>query len=104
MTGPEILLACSLALLAIGIYGLSTKRNMIKLIIALEILVNAACLSFASLSAMASPGSSDPMVAVLIIIVLAIGGCVAAFGLALALAIYKRLGTVDAWELRRLRG
>ncbi|HDJ26082.1 MAG TPA: cation:proton antiporter, partial [Candidatus Bathyarchaeota archaeon] len=47
---------------------------------------------------------SDPLVCVLIIIVLAIGGCIAAFGLALALAIYKRLGTLDAWELRRLRG
>ncbi len=104
MTGPEVLFACSIALLAIGIYGLASKRNLIRLIIALEVLVNAACLSFASFSAMAGPGKADPLIGVLIIIVLAIGGCIAAFGLALALAVYKRLGTVDAWKLRRLRG
>jgi len=102
MTGPEALLACSLALLALGLYGLAAKRNLIRIIIALEVLVNAACLAFASLSTMAHPGSSDPLVGVVIIIVLAVGGCIAAFGLALVLAIYKRLGTVDAWRLREL--
>jgi len=100
----ELLLACSLALFSIGLYGLAAKRNLIRLIIALEILVNAACLSFASFSAALGPGSSDPLVGVFIMVILAIGGCIAAFGLALALAIYKRFGTVDAWELRRLRG
>ena len=100
----EMLLATSLALLALGLYGLIVKRNLVRLIIALEILVNAACLSFASSSAALGPGSSDPLVGVFIMVILAIGGCIAAFGLALALAIYKRFGTVDAWELRRLRG
>jgi len=104
MTGPELLLGCSMALLALGLYGLAVKRNLIRLIIALEILVNSACLGFTAFSAMSGTGAADPMVGVLIIIVLAIGGCIAAFGLALALAIYKRFGTVDAWELRRLRG
>ena len=38
MTGPELLLGCSMALLALGLYGLAVKRNLIRLIIALEIL------------------------------------------------------------------
>ena len=97
-------MGCSMALLALGLYGLAVKRNLIRLIIALEILVNSACLSFTAFSIMSGTGTTDPMVGVLIMIILAIGGCIAAFGLALALAIYKRFGTVDAWELRRLRG
>ncbi len=101
---PVALLACSLALLAIGLYGVLARRNLLRLIIGLEILVNAACLCFAALSAMARPGQADPLVGVVIIVVLAIGGCIAAFGLALALAIYRRLGTLDAWALRKLRG
>ncbi len=100
----EVLFATGLALLALGLYGLAAKRNLLRLVIALEMLVNAACLCFTAMSVMAGHGLSDPLVCVLIIIVLAIGGCIAAFGLALALAIYKRLGTLDAWELRRLRG
>jgi len=104
MTDPEVLLACSIALLAIGLYGVLTKRNLLRLIIGLEILVNAACLCFAALSAMSQPGRADPLAGVIIMIVLAIGGCIAAFGLVLALAIYKRLGTLDAWALRKLRG
>ena len=98
------MLVCSLVLLAVGLYGLTAKRNLIRLMISLEIMVNAACLSFAAFSAMSGLGRSDPMVGVLIIIVLAIGGCIAAFGLVLALTIYKRLGTLDARSLRKLRG
>jgi len=104
MSGPEVILICSFCLLCIGLYGLVAKRNLIRLVIALEVLVNASCLAFAALASMSGPGRSDPVVGVLIIIVLAIGSCIAAFGLALALAIYKRLGTVDAWRLRELKG
>ncbi|HDI00875.1 MAG TPA: NADH-quinone oxidoreductase subunit K [Candidatus Bathyarchaeota archaeon] len=104
LSGPEAVLICSLGLLVLGLYGLASKRNLIRLVISLEVLVNATCLAFAALSAMSNPGHSDPVVGVLIIIVLAVGGCIAAFGLALALAIYKRTGTVDAWALRKLRG
>ena len=103
MNISALLLATALILMAFGLYGLASKRNLIRIIIALEVLVNAACLAFAAFSA-AHPGLTDPLAGVFIIIILAIGSCIAAFGLALALAIYKRLGTVDAWELRRLRG
>ncbi|NHK29889.1 MAG: hypothetical protein FK730_00965, partial [Asgard group archaeon] len=41
-----IILGFSVALLAIGIYGLTTKQNLIKFLIAIELLLDAAHLNF----------------------------------------------------------
>ena len=41
-----LILGFSVALLVIGIYGLTSKQNMIKFLIAIELLLDAAHLNF----------------------------------------------------------
>ncbi len=97
-------LALSFALYVIGIYCLVTKRNMIRLILGLEILINAANLNFAVFSAFAFPGFVDPLAHSWLIVSIAIAGSVTAVALTLVVYAYKHYGTLDVRELRRLKG
>ncbi len=103
MTSLNYYLACSLALYLIGIYCLVVKRNMIRLLIALEILMNAANLSLVAFSSYGVPGFVHPLAHALSILSIGVGGCVIALGLALTLNAYRHYKTLDVRKLRRLR-
>lgn len=94
----------SVALFLVGLYCLTAKRNMIKLIIAIEIMTNAACLNFVAFSAYVHSGLVDPLARAFAAVSIAVGGCIAAAGLAIAFYTYRHYRTLDVRELRRLRG
>ena len=76
---------------------------MIRLLIALEIMLNAVNLNFISLSAYGVKESVHPLAHVFAILSIGIGGCIIALGLGITLYAYKHYGTLDVKELRRLR-
>ena len=92
------------ALYIVGLYCLATKRNMIRLVLGIEILINAANLNFIAFSAYRAPGFIDPLAHSMVIISIAIAGCVSAAALALIVYAYKHYGTLDVRKLRELRG
>ncbi len=94
----------SVALYIIGIYCLATKRNMIRLILGIEILVNAANINFIVFAAYAMPGFVDSMGHSFAAISIGLAGAVSAVALAIVVLIYRHYGTLDVDELRRLRG
>lgn len=96
-------LATAIVLYAVGMYCLAVKRNMIKLIIAVEILTSAANLNMISISSYAKPGAVDPLGHAFVIMSIVIGACVVAVALTIAVYAYKHYGTLDVRELRRLR-
>lgn len=103
---PELLiwyLGTAAALLVIGLYALATKRNMIKLVIALEILIDAANLNLILFAASGTTGV-DPIPQALVIISIGIGGCVAAVALALVVNAYRHYKTLDVRKMKKLRG
>jgi len=87
----------------IGVYCLVVKRNMIRLLIALEIMMNAANLSLIAFSSYGTPGFTHPLAHVFSILSIGVGGCVIALGLAITLNAYKHYRTLDVRRLRRLR-
>jgi NADH:ubiquinone oxidoreductase subunit K len=91
-------------LYVIGLYCLATKRNMIRLIIGIEIMVNAANLNFIVFSAYWRGGFIDPLAHSLVIVSTALVGCVTAVALTIVVYAYRHYGTLDVRELRRLRG
>lgn len=97
-------LVFSLALYVIGIYCLATKRNMIRLLLGIEILVNAANINFIVFAAYAMPGFVDSMGHSFASISIGLAGAVSAVALAIVVLIYKHYGTLDVDELKRLRG
>lgn len=94
----------ALGLYMIGIYCLATKRNMIRLILGIDILINAANVSFIAFGAYALPGFVDPLSHSMAIISIGISGSVSAVALILVVYVYKHFGTLDVREIRRLKG
>ncbi len=91
------------ALYGVGVYCVSTRRDLIRLLMGLMILMNAANLSFILFSTVKISGSIDPLPHALVIIAIVIDGCVIVTGLALVILIYRKYGSLDIEKLRRLR-
>jgi NADH:ubiquinone oxidoreductase subunit K len=101
MTPLHIVLAGAFLLLGIGLYGLLVIRNMIKILIAIQIMVKGAMLAFVmagSLNGQLNLGQS------LALTVVAADTIVAICGLALAIRIQQRSGTLDVDKVMNLEG
>jgi len=96
-------LAFSVVLFFIGLYCLVAKRNMIRLLMGLEIMINSVSLNFIALSSYVAEGSVHPLAHAFTILSIAIGGCIVAVGLVITIYAYRHYGTLDVRELRRLR-
>jgi len=94
----------SAVLFLIGIYSLATKRNMIRIVLGIEILINAANINFIAFSAHRTEGFIDPFAHSAVIISISLAGCVTAVALALVIYAYKHYGTLDIRKLKRLKG
>lgn len=89
-----------LGLLGVGLYGLLATRNLIKVIIALQILVKAAMLALVLAGNLRGQINLGQSMALTVIVADTI---VAVVGLALAVQIRKHVGTLDVQALSTLR-
>ncbi len=97
----SIFAVTAFALFVVGAYCIIIKRNLIKIIVGIEIMTAAVNLNFIS---MAWNGEvADPLVSSIVLISIAIGAAVAAFALSLIINAFKHTGSVDSRKLRRLR-
>ncbi len=90
----------SIALLAIGIYGLSVKRNAIRLLFSIEIIINAANLNLVAFARFL-PHSGGQTLALFSI---AIAAAEVAVGLALVIVAYRMYQNIDIADFRSLKG
>ena len=92
-------LALSAVLFAIGTVGVLTRRNLIVIFLAIELLLNAVNLSFVALAR--NLGSVDGQV--IVFFVMAVAAAEAAVGLAIMLQVYRLRETLNADEMTTLR-
>jgi NADH-quinone oxidoreductase subunit K len=97
---PTVIFIAAAALLGIGFYGLLAVRNLIKVIVALQILLKGMMLGFVLAGRMAGDVTLGQSLAIIVIVVDTI---VAVVGLALAVQIRKHFGTLDIKALTTLR-
>lgn len=90
-----------LALLGIALYGLLTLRNLLQIVVGLQLLVKAAVLALVLAGKMSGHINLGQSLAVTVIVADTI---VAVIGLALAVQIKQRMGTLDVQALSSLRG
>ena len=90
------------ALLGIGVYGLTVKKNAMRILFAVEIIVNAANLNFAAFTRYLNP----PQVSGQVIVFYSIAAAAmeAAVGLALILVAFRLNSTIDVRKLNKLKG
>ena len=100
MTELQIALIGVLGLIGIGLYGLLITRNLIKVVVALQVLVKGALLALVAAGTASGKINLGQSLAVMVIVVDTV---VAVIGLALALQVKRRMGTLDVKELSTLQ-
>jgi NADH-quinone oxidoreductase subunit K len=96
----SIALAIILGLVGIGLYALLITRNLIKVIVALQIMVKGTLLAMIAAGQAAGQPNVGESLALTIIVADTI---VAVVGLALAVQVRRRFGTLDIKALSILR-
>jgi NADH-quinone oxidoreductase subunit K len=90
-----------IGLLLVGFYGLLVCRNLIKIVIAMQILVKAALLGLVAAGSASGQVNLGQSLAITLIVADTI---VAVIGIALGVQIRRRMGTLDIRDLSSLRG
>ena len=90
----------AIVLFLVGLVGLVCRRNLIFMMICLEIMLNAANLAFMSAAALTQTFDGQVMA----FFVMGVAACEAAVGLALVVAIYKARSTIAVDDLTVLKG
>ena len=93
-------LLLAMILFVLGTIGVLMRRNLIVMLMSVEIMLNAAGLAF--IAAGSRWGQPDGQV--MFILILTLAAAEVAVGLALILRLYQRLGTLDADAADRMRG
>ena len=100
----EHLLALSAILFALGVAGFFVRRNLIIVLMSIELMLNAANLAFIAGSRQWSqPGVMNADGPIFAIFVIAVAAVEAAVGLALVIALYRRKQTVSLDLVNELR-
>jgi NADH-quinone oxidoreductase subunit K len=98
---PGVVLAGILGLLGVGLYGLLVSRNLLMLLLVLQILAKAAVLALVLAGRVSGQPNLGQSLATTVIVADTV---VAIVGLALVLQVHRRAGTLDVHALSRLRG
>ncbi len=94
-------LAAVILLVAIGFYTLLASRNLVKLLIGLQILVKAVVLAFVAAGRVAGQMDLAQSLGTTVVVADTVAVVV---GLAFAIRVQRRVGTLDVRALTRLRG
>lgn len=97
---PEMGIYFSLLLFLVGLFGVMMRKNIIFMMLSVEIMLNSANLAF--VSAGAATNTIDGQVSMFF--VMAVAACEAGVGLAMIIALYRARATLEVDELRILRG
>lgn len=93
-------LAVAAVLFGLGLVGVLVRRNLVFILLSIEVMLNAAGLAFV----VAASRWGQPDGQVMFLFILATAAAEVAVGLALLVQLYHRLRTVDADAASGLRG
>lgn len=100
MTVPmDVILALSAVLFGIGAFGFLARRNIILMLVSIEIMLNAVNLSLAGFSRQLN----DPNGLVLALFVIAVAAAEAGVGLGLVIAVNRNRPGAGVSDLTRLK-
>lgn len=91
----------SVIMFACGVFGFITRRNMIAMLVSLELILNSADLNFIIFNRFLFPGSMEGMVFTLFAI--AIAAAETAIAIAIIVNIYRAHGNTDISEINQMK-
>ena len=84
---------------SIGLIGVMTSRNVLKVLLSLELLLAASNLSFVAFSKF----NGDYAGQLIVFFVILVAAAEVAIGLAIIVVMYRRLSTIQADELKEMK-
>ncbi len=99
MIGLGHYLILSGILFSVGILGVITSRNVLKVLISLELLLAASNLSFVTFSRFGGDYAGQ----LIVFFVILVAAAEVAIGLAIVVLMYRRLNTVQADDLKEMK-
>jgi len=93
-------LAIAAVLFCLGLVGLMVRRNILFMLMSLEVMMNAAGLAFV----VAGSRWAQPDGQIMFILVITLAAAEAAIGLAILLQLYRRFNTLDVDAASEMRG
>jgi len=98
----ENCIGLSILIFCIGIYGLLTRRNIIAILLSVELMLNAAIINFI---AFAYFKAHDPLAgSIFTVFIMAITACELSVALAIIISMYRRRKQNDIHSLEELFG
>lgn len=98
-------LLLSAAIFAIGAYGVLARRNLLIVLMSLELMLNGVNIALVAFTLrQAQQTTAVPDGHVFVLIVMAVAAAEVAVGLALVIALFRTRQTVDSQDLRTLNG
>lgn len=97
--GPDLILAFCASIFVIGLFGVLVRRNILVVLMCIELMLNAANLTFVTYSKQLQ--NLDGQMAVFFIITVA--AAESAVGLGLLIAMFRTLRSVDTDDIQLLR-
>ncbi|MDN3708508.1 NADH-quinone oxidoreductase subunit NuoK [Myroides ceti] len=98
--GIENYIYLAVLLFSIGVFGILYRRNAIVMFMSIEIMLNAANLLLVAFSNYHQDGSGQ----VFVFFTMAVAAAEVAIGLAILVAIFRNVGSIDIDKLKNLKG
>ncbi len=92
---PSVLMFCC------GVYGFVTRRNIIAILVSLELMLNSADLNFVIFNRYLFPGSMEGMVFTLFAV--AIAAAETALAIAIIINVYRHFGGTDISKITNMK-
>ena len=99
MIGLEQYILLSGIIFAIGLVGVTLSRNVLKILLSLELLLAASNLSFVAFSKFNGDYSGQ----LIVFFVILVAAAEVAIGLAIIVLMYRRFSTIQADDLKELK-
>ena len=99
-------LIVSSLLFCLGMFTVLTRRNAIGVLMGIELILNGAGLNFVAFSRFLQPVQVTSLLSgqVFTLFIIAIAAAEVAVALAIVLALYSRMKTIDVEDFKQLRG
>ena len=102
MNSLNVYLIIGAALFSLGLLGVLQRRNLVGMLIAIELMLNGANVNFMAFNRFLAP---DPTVGQIItLFVMGLAAAEAAIGLSIILALFRRLHSINIERAQQLRG
>ena len=96
---PWVILSFCSAIFLVGLFGLLVRRNIIVILMSIELMLNAVNLTFVTFSGQLSDLAGQMSV----FFIITVAAAESAVGLGLVIALYLTLKTVDTDQIQMLR-